>query len=420
MTLTPFAMEPSQVPFILDQHPQHVLVVQGESRGDVVMLSPALRALRRAMPDAQIILLTSTSGSQVTPLLPWLDGVLVHSMMKQERAGDRLFNPAADAHFIEHLREHNFSLALIFTSFSQSPLAAAQACYMAGIPYRVGFAPRAKGSVLSHALVPPAPDVHQVDRNLFLLEAIGIPAANPEIELEIPERVEKEANDLLNSSGLRPNRPYLVLAPGSMGTISQYDPGRFATVAHLLAAQTEFQLVVVGGAEEAKRLQPVRQLVYENLYGNIYSLLGKATLPVQAAIIRRASLIIANNSVHMHLANAFGCPMVILHSETDLVSQWRPRDTSARLLSRPATCARCDQDDCQYGINCQDVRPEEVAIAALEMLSAQSHSQPAYEDMKTSCATKSKRRAADLTAAPHESGGSTTACRLTPGEVQKS
>jgi hypothetical protein len=56
-----------------------------------------------------------------------------------------------------------------------------------------------------------------------------------------------------------------------------------------------------------------------------------------------------------------------------------PRGISARLLSRPAACARCNQNDCQYGINCQDVRPEEVAIAALEMLSAQTDSRPYYE-----------------------------------------
>jgi ADP-heptose:LPS heptosyltransferase len=374
-----FAPEPSQVPLILGQDLQHVLVVQEESSGDVVMLSPALRALRRALPNAQISLMTSIPGSRVTPLLPWLDDVLVHSTTKQERAGDRLFDPGADVDFIEQLRRHNFSLALMFTSFSQSPLPAAHACYMAGIPYRVGFARQAKGSILSHALVPPAHDVHQVDRNLCLLEAIGVPAMDAEVELEVPARIERQAHDLLSSSGLRPNRPYLVLAPGSAGTVSQYDPGRFAAVAHLLAAQTDFQLVIVGGSEEAKQMQPVQQLATENLYGNIYSLVERATLPVQAAIIRRASLTIANNSVHMHLADAFRCPMVILHSETETVSQWMPRGISARLLSRPATCARCNQNDCQYGINCQDVRPEEVAIAALEMLSAQTDSRPYYE-----------------------------------------
>ena len=379
MTTKSFTTEQSRVPFILEQDPQHVLIIQGETRGNVVMLSPALRALRQALPSAKISLMTSTAGSQVAPLLPWLDDVLIDSAIEQGRTGGRLFNPGEDVDFIEQLRSHNFSLALIFTSFSQSPLAAAHACYMAGIPYRVGFARNTKGSILSHALVPPADDIHQVDRNLCLLEALGISEMNREMELAIPENIEREANELLTSAGLKQNMPYVVLAPGSVGVVSQYDPGRFAVMAHLLASQPELQLVIVGGPEEAKKLQPIQQLANENLYGNIYSLVEKASLPVQAAIIRRASLTITNNSVSMHFSDSFGCPIVVLHSETDIVSQWMPRNAPTRLLRRPAICARCNKIDCQYGINCPDVRPEEVAIAALEMLSEQAYGQPNYE-----------------------------------------
>jgi len=72
---------------------------------------------------------------------------------------------------------------------------------------------------------------------------------------------------------------------------------------------------------------------------------------------------------------------VILHSETDMVSQWTPRNASVRLLSRPTACSACNQVDCSHGINCLDIRPEEVAIAALEMLAEQSFSQPSYKEI---------------------------------------
>jgi hypothetical protein len=73
--------------------------------------------------------------------------------------------------------------------------------------------------------------------------------------------------------------------------------------------------------------------------------------------------------------------MVILHSETDMVNQWMPRHASARLLSRPAVCPHCNQADCPNGINCLNVRPEEVAIAALEMLTRQTFSQTDYKGL---------------------------------------
>ena len=70
----------------------------------------------------------------------------------------------------------------------------------------------------------------------------------------------------------------------------------------------------------------------------------------------------------MHFADVFGGPMVLLSSQAEMVSQWLPHNTSVRLLTRPESCLSYRQADCVHGINCQDVRPEEVAIAALELL----------------------------------------------------
>ena len=130
-----------------------------------------------------------------------------------------------------------------------------------------------------------------------------------------------------------------------------------------------------------RSLQPVLQVANENLYGNVYSLVEKTTLPELAAVIRQASLTIANKSISMHFADVFGCPMVILHSETDMINQWVPRQTSARLLSHPSACLHCNQTDCPNGINCPGIRPEEVAIAALEMLSAQTYPHANYRQI---------------------------------------
>ena len=325
---------------------KHVLILQLDDPSAIVMLSPALRALRETLPDTKLTLMTSAAGSQIAPLLPWVDRVMVEPAVGQDSAGSLLINPREEIAFIEQLRHYDFSLALIFSSVSQSPMRAAFACYLAGIPYRVGFAKGVNGSVLSHSLLPPADDLHQVDRNLSLLRAIGISEADKRMELNIPENVANRANELLGMAGLKLHIPYIILAPGSLG---QYAPDHFAAVARILAAQTEQQLVVVGNSAEAKAMQPVLQVVNENLYGNVYSLVEKTTLPELAAIIRQASLTIANHSVSMHFADVFGCPMVILHSETDMVNQWMPRNAATRLLSRPTACSHCNQVDCLHG-----------------------------------------------------------------------
>jgi ADP-heptose:LPS heptosyltransferase len=136
---------------------------------------------------------------------------------------------------------------------------------------------------------------------------------------------------------------------------------------------------------------PVLQIAHENVYGNVYSLVDKTTLPELAAIIEHASLIIADHSISMHFADVFGCPMVILYSETDTINQWMPRNASARFLSRPAVCTHCNRLVCLNGMNCPDVRLEEVAIAALEMLCEQTIQENGYKEIFSFALTHTSR-----------------------------
>lgn len=353
---------------ILNGNVPRVLAMRLDNIGDVVMLVPALRALRESLPQAEITLMASSGGGQVASMLPWVDHVLVHDASWQDVSPKNLLDLRQEMDLIEQLRERQFSMAVIFTSFSQSSFPAAYACYLAGIPYRVGFSKEFGGGVLSHFSPSPADELHQVDRNLKLLETIGIYAQNNRPELYISNDVQERVNELLYSVSVNPQMPFIVLAPGAGCSARRYDPLRFAEATRILAAQTELHLVVVGSERESESLGPVLQVAEENLYGNLHSLVGKTSVPELAAIIEQASLTIAHNSVPMHIADAFGCPMVILYSGTDLVSQWMPRHAPARLLCHPVFCSPCYNYICPFDMKCLEIRPEEVAIAALEVL----------------------------------------------------
>jgi len=348
-----------------------VLVMRLDTIGDVVMLGPALRTLREQLPGAEITLMTSSEGSEAAYLLPWVDHVLVHDRPWQDDSSLNVLDAQEEVDLIHRLRESQFSMAVIFTSLSQSSSAAARVCHMAGIPYRVGFSKEPGEGMLSHHLSLLADETHQVDRNLSLLEAIGIHAQNNRPELYISDEVQERANELLHTVRVNPRAPYIVLAPGASCSARRYASFRFAEATRILAAQTELQLVIVGNSHEVESLEPVLKVAEENLYGNLHSLVGKTSVPELAAIIRQAGLTIAHNSAPMHIADAFQCPMVILYSGTDLVSQWMPRNAPARLLCHPVFCSPCYNFVCPFDMKCLDIRPEEVAIAALEMLDEQ-------------------------------------------------
>lgn len=355
-----------------------ILVVRLDNIGDLVMLGPALRALRAAYPHAEITLMASPAGSQVVPLLPWIDDVIVWRAVWQDVSGNMQLEPAREMALVEQLQQRQFEAAFIFTSFTQSPYPPAFACYLAGIPVRVGHSKEFGGGILSHCAEPPLDSSHQVDRNLSLLEAVGIPVIDSHLELSIPERVEKSVIQILESVGIARGTPFIVLAPGASCAARRYDQERYASVAQMLVSTTGYPLVVVGSQREAGIIEPVTALAGEPGFEKVKSLVGMTSVPELAAIIRRSSLVIANNSASLHFADAFKRPMVILYSGTELESQWEPRSSLAHLLRRPTHCSPCYSFGCPYEMQCLDIPPEEVVDAALDVLARDTSRIPAY------------------------------------------
>ena len=116
-----------------------VLVVRPDNLGDVVLATPALRALRAAAPRARIDLLASPVGSTLAPVLPYVDRFVTHSPVWQDAGGDMPVDPARELALVERLAGGGYDAMVLLTSFSQSPWPAAYLGYLAGIPVRAGL-----------------------------------------------------------------------------------------------------------------------------------------------------------------------------------------------------------------------------------------------------------------------------------------
>ncbi|MCC6383128.1 MAG: glycosyltransferase family 9 protein [Dehalococcoidia bacterium] len=309
---------------------RRILAVRLDNVGDLVMLSPALTALRCAWPTAEITLLTSPAGASVVPLLPAVDDVIVHRALWQDVAGGSGFDPAAETRFIERRRASRFDEAFVFTSFSQSPYGPAYAAFLAGVPRRVGESLEFGGALLTQQAPPLDPAAHQVDRNLHRLRSVGLAADDTRLRLALPNAAVAGADALLAGAGIGPGVPFLAVAPGASCPARRYPADRFASAAADVASRTGFPVVVLGAARERGLADAVAAAIPDGAT----SLAGRTTVAELAAVLARTSLLLGNDSGPMHLADAFGTPMVITFSGTDLESQWRPRHAPARLLRR--------------------------------------------------------------------------------------
>jgi lipopolysaccharide heptosyltransferase II len=354
------------------EHPDKVrkiLAVRLDNIGDVIMLGPALRALRAYFPQAQITLMASPAGSQVAGLLPWIDEVLTWRALWQDVSGSVEEDPQREKELVDYLQQQNFEAAFIFTSFSQSPHAPGMICYLAGIPVRVGHSKEFGGSVLNLNAKPPEDCGHQVERNLALLELAGIPIHDRSLELFVPPLVQNEADQILKEAGIDPFEPFIAAAPGASCEARRYPPERFAEAARQLAARSGLPMVILGSEREKETLAPFARSGEQTPWK---SLLGQTSVAQLAAVIRRSALVLANNSASLHIADAFQRPMVILYSGTEYITQWEPRVSPARLLRCEVPCSPCYQFRCPYQLECLDIPPKEVANTALELLAIQS------------------------------------------------
>ncbi len=345
---------------------RRLLVVRLDNIGDVVMLGPALRALRAALPETHMTLLTSPAGAQIAPLLPWVDDVWVRRVVWQDASFSMPLDPEREQDLVSGLAAGGFGAAFIFTSFSQSPYPPAYACYLAGVPLRIGESKEFGGSVLSHRFVAPPDETHQVDRNLWLVESAGLPLAGRRLELRLNDQTLRQAERLLEDAGLEPARPFLAVAPGASCPARTYEPAKMAEVTRRLVEEAGMPAVVVGSRRDASAAEAVTAAATGR--APVKSLVGRTSVPELAALLSRARLLVGNDSGPMHVADAFGRPMVILFSGTDLEDQWRPRGSPARLLRRPTFCSPCYRFECPYDMECLQISPGEVVRHALDLL----------------------------------------------------
>src|SRR5205807_5881579 len=112
---------------------------------------------------------------------------------------------------IAMVKERQFDGAIIFTSYHQSSLPAAYLCYLANIPLRLAASIDGPGSLLTSRHKHPERMMHEVERGLELVGAIGLTTPDRDLVLQVPEETRSHIDALLAASNGKGNRPVVVV-----------------------------------------------------------------------------------------------------------------------------------------------------------------------------------------------------------------
>ncbi len=344
---------------------RNLLLVRMDTLGDILMTSPAIRAVRENLPASRLTLLTSSGGGQAAALLPELDRVMVHDPPWMKATPQRN-DGTVDRRFIRHLRRMGFDAAIIFTVFSQSPLPAAMLCQLADIPLRLAHCRENPYQLLTH-WVQETDEVnhmrHEVQRQLDLVATVGFTTPDPSMRVPVDPRMVYDVEQRLTNLGLDRSRPWMVVHPGASAPSRRWHPQGFAAAAARMTAEDEMQIVFTGSVAEIDLVEGIRSHMVEPGF----SLAGQLNLEELAALLWMTPVILTNNTGPAHLAAAVGTPVVDLYALTN--PQHTPWMVPNQVLFHDVPCRNCFKSVCPLvHHNCLRLVSVDEVVAAVRSL----------------------------------------------------
>jgi lipopolysaccharide heptosyltransferase II len=340
-----------------------ILVVKLATIGDLLLATPALRALRETYPLARIDLLVTPASAGLLDDWPVINRVIVIDKYLFDYPQQLLKNPRNLLRLrpLWHdLRDGNYDAVLLLHHLTlfYGRLKHQILMRTTGAKWRIGL-DNGHGWFLNVRVKDNGfGAMHEADYNLAVAKAVGATTNDKRLTVPINEEEYQQARQLLYeadptgtslaTSSQMPDphyaaarltairhrvsdgtdhiymkRPIIAMHPGSGGysTARRWAPERFAQLADTLFYGTGGQLILVGGPEEVDLHQQILELMQSGMA--VRSFAGKGNIRVTAAILKQADLFIGNDSGLMHLATAVGTPTVAIFGLTNS-DAWGP------------------------------------------------------------------------------------------------
>ena len=292
---------------------KNILVIRADNMGDLLMSSPAIRALKETF-ECRITLLTSAMGNLIAPFIEEIDETIVADLpwvKTKDPVDEKSFSS-----LVENLRKAAFDGAVIFTVYSQNPLPAAMLAYIAGIPKRLAYCRENPYHLLTEWMVEKEPYTfiqHQVKRDLNLVKMINAETEDQQIRIHFSEMARTNALDNITGTGIDPEKDWLIIHPGVSETKREYPQNLWIETGKLLHDQLNYQIIITGSEAEKEMCENIQQ----GIGAGSYVMAGSFSVEELIAAIGQTPLVISVNTGTVHIAAATQTPVIVLYALTN-------------------------------------------------------------------------------------------------------
>lgn len=329
-----------------------ILLVRLSAIGDVVVTTPAARALREAYPDAYLAWAVEPKSRGFLEGNPYLDEVIV---WERDAPGGLLRSLAGIS---KELRARKFDWAIDFQGLLRSALLARAS----GARRVVGNARAREGAPLFYTdRVRKPRDPSNRQRCLELLQPLGVQSGDRRMVVHVTTQERERASVILRAEGVEVGERYACLVPATTWDHKHWYAPRWGALADLLHQRLGLTPVLMGSPDDI----PMMDEIQDHARVRCAVAAGKTSLKVAAAILERATLAVSVDTALMHASVAVGTPTVGVVGPS-----WWPgfQDYEGLTLVRePIHCSPClRHPTCGGKVDCMQALTPERVYAAVE------------------------------------------------------
>ncbi len=329
-----------------------ILIIRLDRIGDVILSTPAIRAVRQTFPQADISLLIKEYTKDLLVTNSNIDRLLIYK---------------------KDVITRNFDLAIaLHPGFLQNYLT-----FVSGAVFRAGFTGWGGGFFLTHRIKDDRQSRirHEVDSALEVVASLGCETKDKSLDISVTQEGEEFAKDFFLKNNLSSSDSIIVIHPGSRQEYIRWPEKGFAALADTLIKEEKAKVILSAGEEERQLIDKILLLMNEK------PLIAQGfRLSCLISIIKRCNLFIGNSSGPMHIAAALKVPVVAIFGPVhplDSFKEWGPWGENNIIVAKDFNCPNCHPSDCKTFRCLNEISVEEVLNAARQQLN-NKHEQGNY------------------------------------------
>ena len=324
------------------------LIIRHRAIGDIILVTPFIRALKKALPDAQVDMVIEPMGIDVLEGNPYLHRALILEKNRLKKAPLSV-KMKETFRFYKGLMDAKYDVVF----YLWGNLRTALMCFLTGAKYRVGFNFRGRKYFYNTVVFPDVPPKYNVFYHMDLLKAIGIKDDGEKTDFYVPEKDVKFAGDFYSGIGRKPGDKVIGLNGAGSWITKRWPEYRFAELADaIVRAFKNVKIVIVWGPGEKAMADKIYELMTADKK-DVF-LAPETTLKQLGALQLQMDAFVSNDGAPNHIAVALDVPSVTVFGPTNYKS-WVPASNKRHLEVHSALkCAPCDNMECGSGIECMN------------------------------------------------------------------